>query len=78
MTPYARLMAEQWPTGTFGHAQPPTPPKPHTEPWTTEEQAQHLADLTAALNGWHDPSEQAEHKRTRHLRLIPTTQPDAA
>ena len=28
---------------------------------------------------WHDPSEQAEHKRERHLRLIPTDQtPDAA
>jgi hypothetical protein len=62
MTPYERLMTEQWPTGTFGHARPPRPAKPPGEPWTAEEQAQHLADLNAALDDWHRP----------HLHLIPT------
>jgi hypothetical protein len=67
VTPYERLLAEELPTGTFGHAQPP-PPGPR--PWTALEQAEHLAALETALDGWHwqdDP---------RHLRLI--RQADAA
>lgn len=80
MTLDARLQAEQWPTGTFGHARPP---KPLTEPWTPAEQAQHLATLARALKGWHDPSNTAEADRNRHrpphLRLIqPHTTEDAA
>ncbi|WP_437034338.1 hypothetical protein [Streptomyces sp. enrichment culture] len=70
-------MAEAIPTGTFGHSRPP---KPHDEPWTPEEQAQHLATLAAALKDWHDPSEQAEADRQRHrphLHLI-TTHTNAA
>jgi len=71
-TPYERLMAEELPTGTFGHAQPPKPRESHTRPWTPEEQAQHWADLATALNGWHD-----DHQPT--LRLIqPDQTPDAA
>ncbi|MEU9643623.1 hypothetical protein [Streptomyces sp. NPDC048188] len=76
-TAYERLMAESVPTGTFGHALPPgqraAPPA-----WTPEEQAQHLADLTAALVGWHDHSERAEQKRDRHLRLVHGQAPEAA
>ncbi|MFL4904641.1 hypothetical protein ACJ6WF_16005 [Streptomyces sp. MMS24-I2-30] len=41
MTPYERLLAEAIPT------RPPA--KPPGEPWTPEEQAQHLADLEAEL-----------------------------
>jgi hypothetical protein len=74
MTASHRLMAEQWPTGTFGNALPPKPPPPpeplHYVPrWTPDEQAQHRADLEHALDGWHwddDP---------RHLRLM-TDHPD--
>lgn len=71
-TPYERLMQEAIPT------RPPAKP-PH-EPWTEEEQAQHRADLLEALADWHDPSQQAEQKRSRHLRLVQPdqTQTDAA
>lgn len=74
MTPYERLMQEAIPT---------RPTRPPTEPWTPEEQAQHRADLLAALDGWTDPSPQASRDRERHqrprLRLVPTDQtPDAA
>jgi hypothetical protein len=68
-------MAEQWPTGTFGHARPRRPAKPPGEPWTAEEQAQHLADLNAALDDWHDTSAPAQADRYRHrphLHLVPT------
>lgn len=79
MTPaYERLMAEAIPTGRFGH---PQPTKPHDEPWTTEEQAQHLADLAAALKDWQDPSKTAQRDRDRHrrhLRLVHTTQQNHA
>ncbi len=79
MNAYERLMAEELPTGTFGHALPPPPPQRHTRPWTPEEQAQHVADLLTALQDWHDPSNQAEQKRERHLRLIkPEQTPHAA
>ena len=69
-TPYERLIAEELPTGTFGHALPPPepPPRPIT-PWTPEEQAQHLADLLAALDGWvWDEEDRAETRR--QLRLV--------
>lgn len=79
-TPYERLMAEELPTGTFGHARPPRPTHDRPAPsWTPAQQARHLADLLAALDGWHDTSQQAEQKRTRHLHLIqPHHTPDAA
>jgi len=52
-TPLERLLAEELPTGTFGHALPPKPwpaeARPYVSQWTPEEQAQHLADLNAAL-----------------------------
>lgn len=68
---YERLMAEAIPTGTFGHALPPRPPQAaYTPRWTPGEQAQHLADLLAALDGWHETSDRAEQKRGRHLRLV--------
>ena len=53
MNAFERLIAEELPTGTFGHALPPPepPPRPIT-PWTPEEQAQHLADMLTALSGW--------------------------
>lgn len=77
MTPYERLMAEELPTGTFGHSRPSKAREAHSAPWTTEEQARHLADLNAALDGWQDPSERAEQKRSRnrppHLHLINLT-----
>jgi hypothetical protein len=70
-TPYERLMAEAIPT------RPPT--KPSNEPWTPEEQAQHLADLLDALDGWHSTDERDIRKRQRHLRLVPPDQtPNAA
>lgn len=54
---------------------PTRPPKPIDEPWTPEEQAQHLADLLEAVADWHDPSPRAQAKRSpRHLRLIQTDQ----
>ncbi|MFD4263961.1 hypothetical protein ACFWR9_41755 [Streptomyces sp. NPDC058534] len=69
-------MAEEIPTGTFGH------PRPHTSPWSPQEQAQHRAELLAALNSWQDPSKHATRDRNRHrthLRLIqPNQTPDAA
>lgn len=76
-SPRERLLAEEWPTGTFGHARPPKRPKPPSEPWTPDEQAQHLADLARALKGWHDTHDQA--RRTRpHLRLITNTREENA
>ncbi|MGW1158450.1 hypothetical protein ACWD5Q_06655 [Streptomyces sp. NPDC002513] len=45
MTPYERLLAEAIPT------RPPAKP-PH-DPWTPDEQAQHLADLEAELAAIH-------------------------
>lgn len=55
MSAYERFRDEEWPTGTFGHALPPRPPDPPPRPvtrWTPEEQAQHLADLLAGIDGW--------------------------
>ncbi|MGX1907709.1 hypothetical protein ACWIID_02415 [Streptomyces phaeochromogenes] len=95
MTPYERLIAEQWPTGKFGRNEPvqrrPLPPLPDRSPdhrpipsWTPEEQAQHLADLDAALSAWQEKSAAADRKREysrhharqtadlrQHLSLVP-------
>lgn len=95
MTPYdERFMAEQWPTGKFGRAKhvqrpspPPLPERPPERrpirPWAPEEQAQHLADLEAALSTWQDKSPASDRKReynrnharqtadlSCHLRLV--------
>ncbi|MFD0053004.1 hypothetical protein ACFVHR_04670 [Streptomyces sp. NPDC127168] len=65
MNAYERLMAEALPTGTFGHAQP-TSSQPRTHrPWTAEEQAQHRADLEAALT-----TSETRGPR-RHLTAVP-------
>lgn len=66
-------MAEALPTGTFGHAQPPTP---GPRPWTALEQREHLANLDATLDGWEYDRETRRADR-RHLRLIDTEQPAA-
>ncbi|MFF9901331.1 hypothetical protein [Streptomyces longispororuber] len=92
MTPYERLMTEQWPTGRFGRAEsaerrplPERPPQRRpARPWTPQEQAQHVADLEAALSTWQDTSAAADRKREynraharqtadlrRPLRLLP-------
>lgn len=70
MNAYERLLAEELPTGTFGHAlPPPEPPARPITPWTPEEQAQHLADLLGALDGWvWDEDERADERR--RLRLV--------
>ncbi|MFB7461249.1 hypothetical protein [Streptomyces sp. NPDC056188] len=52
-------------------APPPDQPQPRPPgPWTPEEQAQHRADMLAALDGWHyhqpDPDEP-------NLRLVTDT-----
>lgn len=104
MTPYERLMAEQWPTGKFGRDEPvqrrslpPLPERPPERrlirPWTPEEQAQHLADLEAALSTWQDKTEAADRRRAysreygrqygatvrraRRLRLVPPPAQDS-
>lgn len=58
-TPYERLMAEAIPV------RPPA--KPPNEPWTPEEQAQHVADLLEALDGWHsqDPRDIRKRRQQR-------------
>ncbi|MEU5476736.1 hypothetical protein [Streptomyces mirabilis] len=75
MTPYERLMAEQWPTGRFGRGEPvdgspqaPTRERPpESRPirgWSPEEQAEHLAALKAfTAEGWRDTSQVADRKR---------------
>lgn len=84
MTPYERLMAEAIPTGRFGHARPTGRRTAEPAPaWTAEEQAEHLATLNAALDGFELDDDYASNKRDRyrqqraHLRLIdggnPTT-----
>lgn len=79
MTPLERLLAEEIPTGTFGHARPPAPVRREVRPWTPAEQAAHCAELDAALDGWQSDDEHDERKRTynrdrardrRHLRVI--------
>jgi hypothetical protein len=69
MTPYERLMAEALPTGTFGHARPAQRRGAQPAPaWSPQEQARHLAELDAALDGWQDPSETAARDRQRPRR----------
>lgn len=68
MTPLERLYAEEIPTGTFGDAQPATqPPARHTRPWSPEEQAEHVARLTAELDLLDG---RGTGKPERHLRAI--------
>ena len=67
MTAYDRLMAEELPTGTFGHALPVAPPPRPIRPWTAEEQAGHLADLTRELATWVYREPEPEEPR---LRLV--------
>lgn len=52
MTPLERLLLEELPTGTFGHALPLQPERRHVqpEPWTPEEQAAHRVELCRALD----------------------------
>ena len=70
MNAYERLLAESIPTR-------PTPPPPSTPgPWTPEEQAQHWAELGAAIANWHWEGDTSLSKKRRHLRLI--RQADAA
>jgi hypothetical protein len=66
VTPYERLLAEEIPTGTFGHAQPP-PPGPR--PWTAIEQAEHRRTLDEALDNWEWNRDERRTER-RHLRLV--------
>jgi hypothetical protein len=82
VTPYERLMAEAVPTGTFGRARPTTQQHTGTAPaWTPTQQARHLAELEAALDGFELADEYASHKRDRyrekraHLRLITSASP---
>jgi hypothetical protein len=62
-------MAEAIPSGTFGHARPTGRRTNQPAPaWTPEQQAEHLATLNAALDGWQDPSETATRDRRRPRR----------
>lgn len=63
MNPLERLLLEAIPV------RPDPAPKHAGEPWTAEEQAQHRADLAAALDGWEWDREQRRTQR-RHLRLV--------
>lgn len=72
MSAYERLAAEALPTGTFGHSLPSRPthrPERPVPNWTPDEQAQHCADLVAALDGWDWDRETRDIER-RHLRLV--------
>lgn len=51
MNPLERLLAEELPTGTFGHAEPPRPRTVERVPlWTPAEQAAHVAELESELD----------------------------
>lgn len=65
MTPWERLMQEAIPVRPA--------PKPADEPWTPAEQARHLAELEAAIAGWHSPDRRDTRKRVRHLRAVNDT-----
>jgi hypothetical protein len=67
VTPYERLLAEELPTGTFGRA---LPPREGPREWTALEQAEHLAVLETALDGWHWDRPARADVRRRHLRLV--------
>ncbi|MFJ1647943.1 hypothetical protein [Streptomyces sp. NPDC088258] len=68
MSPMERLLAEAIPTGTFGDATPVRPRARSTEApnWTVEEQAQHVAELEAAL----DQGERRGTGKPQHLRVV--------
>ncbi|MER6616368.1 hypothetical protein [Streptomyces xantholiticus] len=83
MTPYERLMAEQWPTGTFGRpaVDDPTRTAP-TATSTPEQQAARRAALAEAQHGWRLPDQRSQRNRERtaerkcaarprHLRVVP-------
>jgi len=55
------LLAEERPDGTFAG------PRSRTRAWTSEQQAQHRADLIAALDGteWHQPIPTRPRKASR-------------
>lgn len=69
------------PAATHRAVEAVTPPGSHT-PWTPEDQARHVADLLAELDGWEWHDEYADAKRERdqdrrtHLRLIDTDAAD--
>jgi hypothetical protein len=54
------------------------PAKPPHEPWTPEEQAQHRADLDAALKGWHWQDDTRISRRRRRLHLVRDSDAPAA
>ena len=66
-TPYERLLAEELPTGTFGHAAAIQPAPRPIRPWTREEQAAHYAVLEAELATWTWREPDPEEPR---LRLV--------
>lgn len=84
LSPLERLLAEAVPTGTFGHARPAKPPTQrrkapagpaarHTAPiprWSPEEQARHVAELEAVLDGWQWEDDTSLSTTRRHLRLV--------
>ncbi|MGW4759561.1 hypothetical protein [Streptomyces chartreusis] len=78
MTPLDKLLAEELPTGNFGHALPPrtTPSRPAPK-WTPEEQAAHWAELGRAIAGWVDPDER-ERRKASHLRVVDGEDSEAA
>lgn len=71
MNAYERLIAEELPTGTFGHALPPDPPPRPIRPWTPEEQAQHYAVLARELATW--VYREPDPEEPPHLRLVDDT-----
>jgi hypothetical protein len=66
VTPYERLLVESIPT----RPAPATATGP-SNPWTPEEQAEHLRVLLAALDGWHWHDDTREQRPTRHLHAVP-------
>ena len=82
MTPYERLMAEQWPTGRFGRPADDEPSRTTSAAkWTPKQQAARRAALDEAQQGWRLLDERsrrnrertAERKRAarpRHLRVV--------
>lgn len=64
MNAYERLLAESIPT------RPAPAPKPSNEPWTPEEQAEHLRILNEAISGWRWEGDTSLSSKRRHLRLI--------
>jgi hypothetical protein len=68
VTPFERLMAETIPSRPA-----PADPRPA---WTAAQQAQHWADLQAAIADWHWEGDTSLSAKRRHLRLL--RQQDAA